>query len=394
MPRGGERTNVLRFIVNLRLNEFNFTSLRQQRSDAAKMPPNLTPEQDHTLHLPSHTNSCHATNVRTYKDYRRLPKQSIQDELKRRGLPHIGLKNDLMKSFKLHNELLCTLKGQYEVHLKKLQDFKQANLDAIVPIQQYIPPEIRSMIWRYALPGPRVLVPSDVRRYVDKFHFRKKDNPENPALLYVSRETRNVARERYHLVFGTTNVYADLSCDTLYFNSRWYNLSGLLGDYSSIFTGYKVAHGWNHTSPKLLSDLEEVVNLALPRGCWETYASTSHNSTRNGGVLRSHADKIFRGLQHLMLVQEDTDDGPYRFQFTPGHIELKKTSQTKHCRSIWPYFASKPGFLRAVEANRITDILGENWAHSIGDPYYPQIEASTDDAAQSERKMKDNESSL
>ncbi|KAE9376071.1 hypothetical protein N431DRAFT_464128 [Stipitochalara longipes BDJ] len=79
-----------------------------------------------------------------------------------------------------------------------------------------LPPEIRHQIWRYMLPGPRVVHivgssrPNGGQCFVDA--------TDNPLLLRICQESRTVARERYQLSFEPhlqCPVYFDFSSDIL-----------------------------------------------------------------------------------------------------------------------------------------------------------------------------------
>ncbi|CAG8975567.1 hypothetical protein HYALB_00005635 [Hymenoscyphus albidus] len=94
-----------------------------------------------------------------------------------------------------------------------------------------LPIELRWMIWRYALPGPRLLVVHECYNTDDwgndpncscgvRILFSGLLHSPNPAILSVNRESRAVALKSYHLIFGSETVYADLAGgDMLYFYS-------------------------------------------------------------------------------------------------------------------------------------------------------------------------------
>lgn len=48
--------------------------------------------------------------------------------------------------------------------------------------------------------------------------FPKRHQPPNPLALSVCRESREVALRKYRLCFGTTNVYANLDTDIIFFS--------------------------------------------------------------------------------------------------------------------------------------------------------------------------------
>src|SRR3954454_10853450 len=71
------------------------------------------------------------------------------------------------------------------------------------------------MIWRKSLPGPRTLCFAQAID-TEKLYFPKKHHASNPAALSTCQTSRQVALERYKLVFGTSHVYADLLGGTYY----------------------------------------------------------------------------------------------------------------------------------------------------------------------------------
>lgn len=124
----------------------------------------------------------------------------------------------------------------------KLQAVQAARLAAIVPFTPFkeFPSDIRYIIWKLSLPGPRTICPGnpplpktwksstpnvkEEERYqsdLRALYFPKEHHSPNPAALSVCRESRDIALKTYRLCFGTPNVYADLKIDILYFGP-WY----------------------------------------------------------------------------------------------------------------------------------------------------------------------------
>lgn len=296
--------------------------------------------------------------------------QEIRDELKRRGLDCTGSKSDIRNRLEQNNAYALLPRGQHEIHLRKLADFKQASLDKIVPCQHFqkLPAELRIMIWRFALPGPRVL--NTGCSEPDKLIFPKKDNQDNPALLSVCQQSRKVALEKYRLVFGTSNVYADLSCDILYLGSGWAK-------------HFDLSFPW-----RARSDLQAIKNVALHPYCWHEYMTLSW-TMRNGRALRDRIKKTFPSIEKLLLVKKNEGPGgffwanfPTLSSFTPGHIHLERTHQTKSFRRFWMDFSSDTANmgtilqspkLQFVEVARVLAIPGDDWDYYWGEPYVSTV---------------------
>jgi hypothetical protein len=79
-----------------------------------------------------------------------------------------------------------------------------------------LPPEIRREIWRYLLPGPRVIHVMGSARAGGGQCF--VDSLENPTILHVCQESRAFALEHYRLSFKPhlrRPIYFDFSSDIL-----------------------------------------------------------------------------------------------------------------------------------------------------------------------------------
>ncbi|KAI9645567.1 hypothetical protein NHQ30_006309 [Ciborinia camelliae] len=101
----------------------------------------------------------------------------------------------------------------------------QANVFELPPIAKTFPKfkklavELRNMIWKLSLPGPRIIdiiYDKDQDKYLS---FRSKP----PSLLHTNREARWVAQKIYNLTFPTqshpANIYVRFDIDVLYFTN-------------------------------------------------------------------------------------------------------------------------------------------------------------------------------
>ncbi|KUJ06462.1 uncharacterized protein LY89DRAFT_409294 [Mollisia scopiformis] len=149
----------------------------------------------------------------------------LRAELMRRGLAQDGSKIELKERIAANDKWGNTKEGRIAIYNRQLADLeaeRRRTAPEIVPFERFksLPKELRMIVWELALPGPRILSVSD-HCEPGRLRFRKHDSPPNPVALSVCRESRHVALLRYRLCFGTTNIYADLARDVLYFGSRW-----------------------------------------------------------------------------------------------------------------------------------------------------------------------------
>jgi 2EXR family/SAP domain len=243
------------------------------------------------------------------------PVAQLRDELLRRGLPPDGTRAELVDRIKTHNDYVISPEGVRERYHRRLTIVKEAAMEAIVPFPQFsrLPVEIRLMIWKYSLPGPRVLTVTKINiPRPDKLHFREDDNPPNPGMLSVCRESRSVALERFKLCLRTPNVYADFSGgDILYFGPNWGDGYG-----GFLLEGFR--------NPELLSDIRQTSRVALSNKIWRKFSKPEYMS-RDGRSLRFHVHRIFPNLKELFLIKGGPDyDLGSEFAKTPGHIVFEE----------------------------------------------------------------------
>lgn len=245
----------------------------------------------------------------------------LRSELRRRGLPVSGTKDKVVKRIEEYNASLYTARYQ-----EMLTAFKEASLAAVVPFELFtkFTAEIRLMIWDLSLPGPRVLNSDGIRGNPPKPYFGKNSTPPNPAALFVCKESREVALQRYRLCFNTSSVYADFSKDTLHLGPGWVEYSQIY----YIHANGQVQHGNSRNiAPFLITELESIRSLAL---CWRLCFSYCHTSawlSTSGDLLRKEMAQ-FPNLQVLLLVQ-DLEERPTPMTVSPGQIVLRRPQQPR-----------------------------------------------------------------
>jgi len=231
------------------------------------------------------------------------PKQQFEAELRRRGLPHQGTKPELIERIQDHNDWICTPEGILEAYNRKLDLYRKQALKEVISFERFpkFAPEIRLMIWEYSLPGPRILSAGS-RSQGNEIFFHEKDNPSNPAALSTCRESRGVALKRYNLLFGTTNVYADISGgDILHFDDTW---TACLFHHDNDVLPWQVKwlRGSTVLSPSAKADMGNITSLALPFSIWIGYKLADSVAT-----LQAHL-KMFPALRKLFLVVDENID--------------------------------------------------------------------------------------
>jgi hypothetical protein len=186
------------------------------------------------------------------------------------------------------------------------------------------PPEIRLVILEYSLSGSHTLSVAGRRKPSGLFLY-ENDNPYNPAALSICRESREVALKHYRLCFGTTNLYADLSLDALYFGEDWWDQifgSGAPGD-GNLFK-WHVRSGLQNRLPNqeykdnVNASLQQATHLAFLSNFWSRFG----NLHRSGAALRADAKAVFQKLTQLSLVTRQERDS----YGSPGSVEFMNSN--------------------------------------------------------------------
>jgi len=89
-----------------------------------------------------------------------------------------------------------------------------------------LPVELRLKIWKFALPGRRIV---DIRCDKQSVLFEKyRSSTPIPSILHVCSESRTLASKVYELAFRTTpssrSIYFNFSADLLVFNCKHFDL--------------------------------------------------------------------------------------------------------------------------------------------------------------------------
>jgi len=324
----------------------------------------------------------------------------LRAELKRRGLPLTGKREQLVERINDHNKSIMASAGRLEIYHRKLDVYQKQTLVEVVPFEQFpeFPIEIRLIVWEFSLPEPRILSVGELRRSDGKLHFPKDDNHPNPAALSACRESRTVALKSYRLCFGTTYLYANLSGgDILSFGPRWEGryaralfgyLDGRLG--SDLCEG--PGRGWVHhdLAGSVVADLKEVTHVVYGPQAWYPYIGPWVNGAHLWKYL-----KPFPRLQQLSLVTEGSDYSDLKaflhcdYPYTPGHLVLKDNlllGENGLHGASQKVFQIRKAFLeeeltekdkesripevRAVTMERVPNIPGDDWKLDEGEPFY------------------------
>lgn len=282
--------------------------------------------------------------------------REVQAELEQRGLPH---KHDRTLGLRLieHNTKITLHGGFHEIQSRRLEAMETARLEAAAvrpadscrfELFPRMPLEIRRMVWKLSLPGPRVVNVYRWTRSPSKLQFRSNDNLPNPAALSVCRESRSVALERYSLSFGSSNLYSDLvGGDTLYLG-RFFRGRGTYEDSLTTLDSFfwirfdsrliGLPRIPNEISKALKADLRLVKRIALKTWTWRAYQRKDHQYTGNHlpYVPRQLWEdlKDFPNLEELLLVDggSDGEESSYKNMcwLTPGYVVFEDKSEPAH----------------------------------------------------------------
>ncbi|RDW62368.1 hypothetical protein BP6252_11801 [Coleophoma cylindrospora] len=131
----------------------------------------------------------------------------------------------------------------------------------------HLPFELRTKIWRYSLPEPRV-VPVQYNRRFEQY----TSNTPQPALLHTSREARRMFLEKYNTLILSpkypSTVYVNFETDTIYF----YNLDcSPDGDLARDLASSPYA--------------DRILNIAFDSELWDVLRTFKFESTTEVGLL-------------------------------------------------------------------------------------------------------------
>ncbi|KAF8863208.1 hypothetical protein BDZ45DRAFT_686139 [Acephala macrosclerotiorum] len=234
----------------------------------------------------------------------------LRNELKRRNLPHKGLKETLITRLKRTDGLPITYYGRKAHHESKAKEYQAAALDKVTAFPYFtrIPPEIREYIWEFSLPGPRVFkLPVSGPICEHRLYFPKDGQPPNPAALSTCRESRFVALKRFKLCFGTTNIYADLAGgDMLYMSNpdipwKWTLTTRRAGQRHYSEPVDKVL------CEDVVRDLESVKHVILPATFWRRSTAPTRTVMADGVYTRNSLSRL-KGLERVSLVNDPKFD--------------------------------------------------------------------------------------
>jgi hypothetical protein len=171
----------------------------------------------------------------------------------------------------------------------------------LFPQFSLLAPEIRCMIWRNIIPGPRIV---PVRYEKETVSYKPRILP--PVILQVNRESRHEGLERYHeLILGpgaVTGCYVDLSIDIVYLSSNG-GISTMGPEADLLFDLWKIAERGRLISPPLrgaAAFLEASPNPQDPSdgGASEPHATSgmvSHSKVIFDDLMRSpHGQQLFK----------------------------------------------------------------------------------------------------
>ncbi len=271
--------------------------------------------------------------------------ESLREECQYRGLRSDGKTNVLINR-------LATDDGDYETaqqkkveYLRRLDAYRQKKLADIVPFPWFnlFPLEIRRSIWQHCLNVPRTICTSGppekrVRVYMSdeepkgdltssspkreigqekrladrrkrpSVWFPASHHTPNPAALSVCRESREIALKRYHLAFGTHNIYADWDIDILYFGRC--RVMDILFPFNFL----------NH-HPIVEEELSKIQRVGVGRRGrgWEGYLLNLDEINYRALAFTRRLER-FKNLSEVLLVYDGSFES---WDFEPGYPVLE-----------------------------------------------------------------------
>jgi hypothetical protein len=227
----------------------------------------------------------------------------------------------------------------YEQKLKAHQEAKLAAISPFMPFNEF-PADIRYIIWKYSLPGPRTICPGNPRipdreakdmrdheRYVKErkqLVFPKDHHAPNPAALSVCRESRHIALQKYRLCFGTPNAYADFEIDIFYFGP-WYILD-LVGFWSwtvcmEPFVEFTQEFAIETHNAAVKTDLELVQRVGIKhkegRQEYDDFIDSPRYPIARGGYGLRRDLRGFKSLKEVLLSDGSCNENFRHWE--PGH---------------------------------------------------------------------------
>ncbi|KAE9377590.1 hypothetical protein N431DRAFT_163753 [Stipitochalara longipes BDJ] len=179
-----------------------------------------------------------------------------------------------------------------------------------------LPPELRQMVWKAALPSSRVVLLEHKERHfddeiskfiprIDRIGFRS-DTPA-PSILLACKEANKVACQYYSKAFtnktGTSipETYFDFANDFLYLGPEWVGPRQPLNQERILYVLANELH---------TSDLSRVENLAIWWDC------NNRGGYRRADLYLSEVLKHFENVNHIALVSKI-----YRGRRYVDHVE-------------------------------------------------------------------------
>ncbi|TVY52045.1 hypothetical protein LCER1_G008624 [Lachnellula cervina] len=284
----------------------------------------------------------------------------------------------------------------------RLEAYSKKKLDSIKPCLYFkeLPAEIRIKIWEYSLPGPRALCPGyplepEREKYTRRrslaygcyedpppevhiaydqtsLFFPKDQQPPKPAALDVCRESRYIALQRYRLVFGTTNIYADLDTDILYFGPAY---TGSLGNAGKLWGWVEPAldNYLRVPAPVVVADLLSVKRVGYRyTGGWAGY------DLPQGGGRQLRGEFIpWKGLKEILLSHEPEDIPSYK---EPGYVDFAYLEgwEAKECPPIPVQTCDRDDFPLASAFDSLLQLSDDKTKVSSSDDISSEAETYND----------------
>ncbi|CAG8979371.1 hypothetical protein HYALB_00002497 [Hymenoscyphus albidus] len=164
-----------------------------------------------------------------------------------------------------------------------------------------------------------------------RLSFDKRYRVPDPTALGVCKASRQVALSKYQLCFGTSQIYADLTTDIIFFHTFAQDIMEFLTDWLDTWLSRR---NLADSPPRIIADLLRVQNLGYAyEGVYDTFDPAIFDEHGVYGNLLQHCHlDSYEGLKTVVLCDSvgfNVDDDSSE----PGVIQFDDSANLEHRES-------------------------------------------------------------